>query len=157
MTAYALHLGQDYCHRVPILETAGYKVEECASLDQLQAKLEQLSDIEAIFVTELEDPVPEDAVIVARAYSGAPVILFRSSMRALDESRFDLVIPTLSRPSDWLMDVNAVLAKKRRFRVHSPGSSITLEVSQHAQDQPRGKSSRFPASKQIAPSPKDEQ
>lgn len=119
MAARVLHLGEDDCHRVSILESAGYGVEPCVSLEQLQADLQTGSNHEAIFVTECESVSAADAAAVARSYSQAPLILFRTSNRRPPEEEFDLVVDSLEAPEQWLHEVRMLIEKSRKLPARS--------------------------------------
>lgn len=109
MAARVLHLGEDDCHRVSILESAGYRVELCKSLAQFLAALHSGTHFDALFLTEREGVSPEEVAALARSHSTAPLILFRTSNRRAPEKQFNLVVNSLDPPEQWLKQVAAVL------------------------------------------------
>ncbi len=119
MAAHVLHIGMDDCHRVDILRSAGYKVDECASLHHFAMALEVAQQADAVILTESENIPPEQAFHLTRERSTAPVIFFRSTNRAAIEDEFDLVIPPLTAPEKWLKDVNSLLEWSRTLRAQS--------------------------------------
>jgi hypothetical protein len=119
MAARLIHFGLDNCHRLMVLQSAGYSVDDCASLDQLCTSLAAGTGAEAVLMSDNDEPAPEDVVTVARKHSSAPVILFLSSNRTREDSAFDLVVPNLTPPEIWLRDVNALIAKSRVRGVHN--------------------------------------
>ncbi len=119
MAARVLHIGEDDCHRISILESAGYDVQRCGSLREFQTQLQTGSDGDAIFVTECDGVSPTDAAVLARSRSPAPLILFRTTNRRAPEKRFDLIVDSLEPPEQWLKDVDALIAKSRKLRAQS--------------------------------------
>src|SRR5579871_2860155 len=119
MAAHVLHFGDDDYHRISILESAGYRVEQCKSLIQLTVALKAHDDPEAIFLTESEVHQPEDAATLARESTLAPVILFRTGTVSRSEADFDLIVPTLASPQEWLHDVQTLIDCSRKIRARS--------------------------------------
>jgi len=119
MAAHVLHIGMDDCHRVAVLRSVGYYVDECASLAQLAATLQIRRDPQALFLTDCEGIRPDEVVTLARQLTAAPVIFFPSSNYGASEDVFDLVIPPLTAPEKWLKDVNALLEWSRDVRADS--------------------------------------
>ena len=109
MAAHVLHIGMDDCHRVAVLRSAGYKVDECDSLLQLATTLERTQHADAVILTESENIQPEHAVTLARERSGAPIIFFPKSNGGVSEDQFDLVIHALTSPEKWLQQVSDLL------------------------------------------------
>jgi hypothetical protein len=113
--AIVIHYGLDHCHRIPLLSGAGFDVTDCASLPALQRLLEQ-SPIDAILVTEF----PSDELIhAARRLSTAPLVWFPPDPSTISDDRFDLVIPPLTSPEEWIASVRALLAESRKFHAQS--------------------------------------
>ncbi len=106
----------DECHRVAVLRSVGYRVEECASLLQLAKALDQPNGADAVFLTESDSIPPEKAFLLARERSGAPVIFFRRTTQEDSEQEFDLVIPPLTSPEKWLREVSSLLEWSRMVR-----------------------------------------
>ena len=119
MAAHVLHIGMDDCHRVAVLRSVGYRVDECASLLQLATALEGPKGADAVFLTESDSIPPEQAISLAREHSEAPVILFRRSTYGTSDDDFDLVIPPLTAPEKWLQEVRSLLDWSRMGRVQA--------------------------------------
>jgi len=124
MASHILYIGTDDCHVALVLQSAGYDVEEYASLPQLATGLDELSGAGAVILSETENIVPEMVVRLVRGRSSAPAILFRrSSRRVVNAESFDLVIPPLTPPEKWLKQVNNLLERLRLARAQ--GKSLT--------------------------------
>lgn len=121
MAARVIHIGADNCHRLPVLEQAGYTVDVCTSIGELAEALESEDgsgeSIEALLLAESE--TPEEVISLARAKSNAPLVLFRETQRNLGESAFDLVVPILDSPDDWLSSLADLIARSRAIRARS--------------------------------------
>lgn len=155
MAARVLHFGDDDCHRVTILESAGYAVEQCTSLRQFTANLQAGSERDAIFITERDGVSPAEAAAAARSHSPAPLVLFRTSNRRAPEKQFDLVVDSLEPPERWLKDVSALIEKSRKLRARSATliqetrelrekSAAVRMQSRQERARSRGESSRKP-------------
>lgn len=103
MVAKAIHFGVDNCHRVLVLQRAGYDVKQSPSLDVLITALQSERHFAAVFISEGDRGSTERAADLVRRFSLARVILFRSSQRAIDEGKFDRVYATLTPPQNWLL------------------------------------------------------
>jgi hypothetical protein len=117
LAATIVHFGEDPCFRVPVLRSAGYTVAACESLDQLAILLS--GDAEAIAFEDEPDFPTREAVALARARSSAPVVLFRNVPELLVPDEFDLVIPSLTAPEDWLKKIANLLEHSRAIRAAS--------------------------------------
>ena len=100
-----IHYGADDCHRVPVLKFAGYAVADCRSIAQLHAALQAIAEAGAVVMTGIGDLAPHRAVSIARCASTAPLVLFPEGASSLVEPEFDLVIPALTPPEQWLSDL----------------------------------------------------
>jgi hypothetical protein len=116
MAARVIHFGPDDCHRLIVLQSAGYAVDACNSLGQLRASLTAGDKADAVVMSDAEGVAPEEVASVARDHSLAPVVLFRGTNRVYEDSRFDLVVHTLTPPEVWLSEVNELIAKGRVLR-----------------------------------------
>ena len=113
MPARLIHFGWDDCYRVQVLHRAGYEVRESESLAGLVRDLQQGDRVDAVLVSEEEVSATEEAAIIARRCSEAPVILFRRSQRILDESQFDRVYSHVVTPQLWLEHLADLIARAR--------------------------------------------
>jgi hypothetical protein len=119
MAARIIHFGADNCHRLWVLKSAGYFIDDCQSVVQLRTVLQSGTDPDAVAFTENERFAPEEAVEVTRSHSSAPLILFRETHNDCVESVFDLVVPVLEPPEAWLTSVAALIARSQAIRASS--------------------------------------
>jgi Fe2+ transport system protein FeoA len=116
MTAMAtklIHFGIDRCARVEVLLSAGFAVDPCdASIRRLKNALQQ-SALGGVVVEEYGASAAEveEAVFLSRSLTPAPLILFEDANAMFNTSPFDLVIPSLTRPSDWLREITQVIER----------------------------------------------
>ncbi len=113
MIARVIHFGPDDCHRLMVLQRAGYSVEACHSILQFRTRLETGDAPDAVLVSDGDGFSPQEAIAIARTHSANPVILFRSTNIAYEDSGFDLLIPSLTSPEVWLSDLDMVIEKHR--------------------------------------------
>lgn len=113
MLARVIHFGPDDCHRLMVLRSAGYAVEDCETLLQLGMSLSAGGSADAVLMSDGVGVSPQEAAAVARTYSNLPLILFRSTNRSYEDSGFDLVVHTLTPPEVWLNDVDALIERTR--------------------------------------------
>jgi hypothetical protein len=116
MAARVIHFGPDDCHRLIVLQSAGFSVDACNSLGQLRASLTVGGEADAVVMSDADGIAPDEVVSLAKTHSTAPVVLFRGTNRVYEDSRFDLVVHTLTRPEVWLNEVNTLIAKGRVLR-----------------------------------------
>ena len=113
MPARVIHFGPDDCHRLMVLESAGYVVGDCDCLAQLRKLLADGSAAAALLVSEGDRVSLQDVVAEARAHSSIPVILFASSNLSYADAGLDLVVDCLTPPEIWLNNVEIVIEKSR--------------------------------------------
>lgn len=116
MAARVIHLGRDSCHRLAVLESAGYRVDVCISVPELRHALVLPKPLDAVLISEGSEGPHADAVSLTRSHSSAPIILFRETQLDFAESCFDLVVPILAPPQIWLADMAAVIARCQSLR-----------------------------------------
>jgi len=119
MAARVIHFGPDDCHRLMVLRSAGYAVDNCNSLVQLRSSLVAGGGADAVLVSDGDGIAPETAIAVARSHSSAPVVLFRSTSLSYRDSGFDLVVHSLTPPEVWLNQVDALIARSVELRAES--------------------------------------
>ncbi len=131
-TARVIHFGRDDCHRVSVLRSAGYAVEDCRSLRAFREALAVDGRPDAVFITEREGNPQGDAVSLSKSCSSAPLVLFRRSNSELGEESFDLVIDTLTPPTRWLVEIGELIARSRtvnRTAHTAPNGSRTASTA----------------------------
>jgi hypothetical protein len=116
--ATVIHFGEDICFRLPVLKYAGYAVEECDSMERFSSLLRWNPD--AVLLEE-EPLVPVfEASSLARTQSSASLVLFRHAiLGGVPHHDFDLIIPPLTTPEEWLTDIAALLERSRVIRTQS--------------------------------------
>jgi len=117
--AAIFHFGKDECQRVSVLRQVGYKVRKSDSLDRLRLHLVRNKNVDAVIVSDPEPHCAEQAADLVRQHSGAPLILFRGSDIALDESLFDRVFSSQVPPAKWLFDTAVVVMQCKELRAQS--------------------------------------
>lgn len=119
MTARLIHYGWDDCYRVQVLRSAGFEVQEAASLDMLDLHLQSDEKVNAVIVSEENRPSTERALEIVRRRSLAPVILFRRNEPDVDKNSFDRVYSWCVPPAEWLAQTAELIAKGRGLREQS--------------------------------------
>jgi hypothetical protein len=120
MAARVIHFGVDDCYRLSVLRRAGYDIDDCSSLVQLQAALESKREADAVMVNDCNGSVPELAISLARSWSSAPIILFPNSSRTYNaEDEADLVVPSFTPPEEWLLKLANLIVRSRSLRAYS--------------------------------------
>ncbi|HEX5235859.1 MAG TPA: hypothetical protein VFW25_11075 [Silvibacterium sp.] len=109
MVARIIHFGPDECRRLLVLRSSGFTIDECPSLSQLRSALENKIQPVAVIISETRLCGPADAIALIRAHTRAPLILFQNMAPSYSESDFNLVIPVLTHPTEWLHRLRAVI------------------------------------------------
>ena len=118
MAARVIHFGIDDCYRLSVLRRAGYAIDSCSDLVEFQAALDAEADI--IMVDDGDGFLPESVISLARTRSAAPIVLFLRATRADTTShQVDLVVPTLTPPQEWLLDLANLIIHSRALRASS--------------------------------------
>lgn len=119
-TSTILHIGEDVCQRIPVMETAGFAVfQSPCSIPAIHTAFDREEDYSAVvFHTDIA-AVPEVAVRETRDLSEAPLVLFQNPTITCDEGEFDLVIPALTPPDIWLEKLRDVIQACREARERS--------------------------------------
>jgi hypothetical protein len=110
-TVRLIHFGSDDCHRVNVLRSAGYSVDDCRSMRAFREALSADRKPAAVFITEREGDPTGDAISLTKSHSAAPVIFFRRSHCDLSNENFDLVIESLTPPEQWLQEIDQLIAR----------------------------------------------
>src|SRR5947207_11384797 len=119
MAARVIHFGVDDCYRLSVLRRAGYDIDDCDNLNQLQAALESRADADAVMVNDSTGAVPEFAISLARSRSSAPIILFPNSSRTYGSEEVDLIVPCFTPPEEWLLKLANLIVRSRTLRAYS--------------------------------------
>jgi hypothetical protein len=123
MTTRVVHIGTDQCHRVLVLESAGYEVDGCNSVEELQRAFKRVESLAAVLVSESQGAVYRDLIREVRECSDAPLVLFRETLHRFtepdEEPLFDLEVPVLEPPEAWLPDLATLIARSRELQAQS--------------------------------------
>lgn len=113
MAAKILHFGWDDCHRVQLLRVAGFAVMESETLEELCDHLQRGKPVDAVILSEAAPRTIQQAAAIVRTHCAAPMILFRRTLRQLDESSFDQVFAWFIPPPEWLEKTAELIAQSR--------------------------------------------
>lgn len=105
MAARVLCFGTHDCNRSLVLRQVGYEVDRARSLLEFRALIRERADTDAVLVTERRGNVRREVVTLTREHSRARLILFDCSYDHVDAGQFDLIVPPLSAPAEWLRQV----------------------------------------------------
>lgn len=108
-----LTFGYDACHRWTVLRFRGFQVQECESIRDLREQLLVSTNVDAVIMVEDVVSVPTEAILAAKSYFDGPLVLFEGRYPVRYECSFDLRIPNLSDPSDWLVRIEALINHQR--------------------------------------------
>ena len=112
-----LHIGEDLCRRIPVMETAGFVVHQSeVKISAIHIAFEREADYSAVVFHNDVAAIPEDAVNEARSLSQAPFVLFQNPTVPSDEVQFDLVVPSLTSPDVWLLKLRKLIQDSRQIR-----------------------------------------
>ena len=119
-TATILHVGEDLCQRIPVMETAGLTVLQSeTAISAIHSAFDQVDTFSAvIFHSDIAAP-PEPTVQETRTLCEAPLVLFQNPAVSCDETDFNLVIPPLTPPAIWLQKLLEVIQSSRELCEHS--------------------------------------
>ena len=123
-TPTVIHVGDDYCMRIPVLEITGLRVLRSGCTErEFRTVLDQTDALVAVTLSdEIDDSrktlLQSGVIETAHDLCTAPLIFFRSSNSFHDESKFDLVIPALTPPTLWVPNLlRAIEVFTRNSRV----------------------------------------
>ena len=139
ITAHILYYAAEDCHRPAILRGAGYEVRECFS-ERLMAHDLAEWGAELVCISEPMDKPAGEALAMARAFSNAPVVLFRNGQHHYAQSVWELEVAPLTHPSLWFADIAALLSRTRAGLANAKPSRETPSrigaVSARSRDRP---------------------
>ena len=115
-----LFVGEDLCHRIPVMESKGIRVARSAcSVADVRAALVKGDWISVVTFHNDLFPPPEPVVLAAREISSAPLVLFRNPVVDCDEREFDVVIPVPVSPDIWSKTLTEAIEESHRLRERS--------------------------------------
>lgn len=114
--ATILHVGEDICHRIRVMEKCGLSVvrSEC-SVEGVRGSFASGDIFSAITFTDDGVPIATELVSVTRELTRAPLVLFENTWAEFDEQLFDLVIPVPTPPAVWSKTLAEVIRDSRRL------------------------------------------
>lgn len=112
-----LHIGEDFCRRIPVIENAGFAVMQTnAALPAIHAAFDRRNVFSAVlFHSDFHAP-PQNIVHEVRTLSAVPFVLFQNPTIGFDVADFDLVIPVLTPPAIWLRKLRDVIEASIKLR-----------------------------------------
>jgi hypothetical protein len=117
MAASIVHFGKDFCFRLSVLKIAGYAVAKCDSMEGLSTALSRNPD--AVVLEEEPQTLIYKSISLIRSCSTASLILFRKDIDSFIPDQFDLIIPSLTEPQQWLSDIAALIERRRNICAQS--------------------------------------
>jgi hypothetical protein len=114
--AALLHVGEDTCHRIPVMEASGLFVmrAEC-SIGSIRGALKSGRQFSIVTFHNDVVPPPIEAVTEARSVTAAALVLFENPSVACNERDFDLVISAHTPPEIWLQSLRMTIQNSRRI------------------------------------------
>ena len=109
--ARIIHFGDDSCHRLMVLESVGYAVERCESIKDLEYYISCPQRPDALILSGELRAASRVLAFLASTELPLPVILFSGTDELCSESSFDLVIPALTSPSEWLLRIEKTIER----------------------------------------------
>jgi hypothetical protein len=109
MSRKLLTFGYDACHRWAVLRVAGFTVHACQSIGELRERLMTSRDVDAVVMVEDIVSIPQEAILAAKSYFDGPLVLFEARLQKEFRDCFDLCVPILTGPSEWLPQIEALI------------------------------------------------
>ena len=118
--ATILHVGDDICHRIPIMERNGLFVvrSECSIAGVRRSFATGDIFCAVTFHNDLF-PVRRELVLAARDLSRAPLIFFENTLVDHDDELFNLVIRVPTPPEVWSRTLKEVIRQSRQIHEQS--------------------------------------
>ena len=88
---------------------AGFRIHNCESIRDLRHQLMVSSSVDAVIMVEDIVSIPPEAIVAARSYFQGPLVLFEGRFPDAAETSFDLRIPNLTDPSEWLPRIQSAI------------------------------------------------
>ena len=104
----------------------GFKVHECESIRELRQRRMDPANVDAVIMVEDIVSIPLEVITASKSYSHGPIILFESQYLDSDKNLFDLRVPNLTAPCDWLQQIESVINEYHSCR---PGWFCSKEKS----------------------------
>lgn len=116
-TATILHVGDDFCQRIPVLSRAGFIVVRSEdSLESIRNAFADGDSFSAVVFHCDVVPLQPAAVHETRSLSAAPLVLFQNPTVDCVDHGFDLVIPVLTPPATWLTKLEELIQESYQLQ-----------------------------------------
>jgi hypothetical protein len=122
-----LFVGPDVCARTPVLSAAGYQILtcECEPAAIVGALVE--TPVDAVLF-HCEPTAPSHLITAAaRATTDAPLVLFARGSASYEEADYDLILPTLCSPQEWLPPLTETISFRRDPKRRKPSKTATID------------------------------
>ncbi|HTZ57175.1 MAG TPA: hypothetical protein VMB49_03720 [Acidobacteriaceae bacterium] len=115
--ATILHVGDDICHRIPVMKKSGFAVlrSDCSAGGIRDAFARKIPFSVVTFHNALSAPSPS-LVSTARSLTAAPFALFANPFVDFDQELFELVIFAYTRPEIWVEALRSTIEEAHRIR-----------------------------------------
>jgi hypothetical protein len=113
MAARVVCFGADDCNRSLVLRNVGYQVDRCPSLIEFRTLIRERADADAVLVTERPTADRRQVVTLTREHSRARLVLFDNSYDDTDEGAYDLIVPPLTPPREWLREIADLIERSQ--------------------------------------------
>jgi hypothetical protein len=70
-------------------------------------------DVDAVVMVEDIVSIPPEALLYAKSYFDGPLVLFEARFLSNYRDSFDLCVPILTGPSEWLLEIETLIEKDR--------------------------------------------
>lgn len=118
MAATIIHFGADLAARIPVLQSAGFQVDTCSSIDSLIERMDR-KEVDAVVVPEQPWLNVDGVVSVTRSRASILAILFAETQSQPCKTDFDLVVPAFTLPQKWLADIMELMAQSKALQAES--------------------------------------
>lgn len=113
MAASVLYFGPDEWNRVQVFESAGYAVQQCLKISDLESELKKSLPAVVVMNSSAHASFRPALKLVRAQAASARIIAFPSPGETGFEKSVDLVVPPLTSPDDWLKELAALLEQSR--------------------------------------------
>lgn len=102
----------DACRRPEVLRWVGFTVQECTALSDLAGRLRSGEAPDLVCVADGWDEPVELVLSLVRSYTSAPVVLFSSGRHLYPEVAWDMEVPVMTHPGEWVSRVVELLERR---------------------------------------------
>jgi hypothetical protein len=128
MAASILCFGTDYCKRSLVLRQVGYQVDRCSSLIEFRTLVDERPHTDAVVIMERLTSDRRQVVTLTREHLRARLVLFDNYYDHIDEGAFDLIVPPLMPPQEWLRMIAELIERSQNLFA----ASTAIVSNQHS-------------------------